>query len=56
MNKKELQELHQKVSAERDIAEKKLREVEKLHEEVEEEYNARSGMLFSIERLINLKN
>ena len=55
MNKKELQDLHKRVSAERDVAEKKLRDVEKLHEEVEEEYNARSGMLFSIERLINLK-
>lgn len=55
MNKKELQELHKKISAEKEIAEKKLQEVERLHEEVQEEFNARSGMLFSIERMLNLQ-
>ena len=55
MNKQELEKLHKKVSAERDVAEKKLNEVKQLHEEVEEEYNARCGFLFCIERLLKLQ-
>ena len=55
MNKQELEKLHKKVSAERDVAEKKLNEVKQLHEEIEEEYNARCGFLFCIERLLKLQ-
>ena len=55
MNKKELKELHKRVSAEKDVAERKLSEVKQLHEEVEEEYNARCGFLYSIERMLNLQ-
>ena len=55
MNKKELNELHKRVSAEKEIAEKKLNEVKQLHEEVEEEYNARCGFLYCIERLLKLQ-
>jgi hypothetical protein len=55
MEKKELEQLHDRVSKERQIAEKKLREAKKLHEECEEEFNARTGFLYAIERLLNLK-
>ena len=52
----ELQKLHKQISAEKEIAEKKLKEVEKLYEEVQEEFNARCSFLYSVERLLNLKN
>lgn len=55
MEKKELEQLHKRVSKEREIAKKKLQEAEQLHKECEEEYNARTGFLYSVERLIDLK-
>ena len=55
LKKAELEKLHETISKERDIAHEKLNKVKKLHEEVEEEYNARTGMVYAIERLIALK-
>ena len=44
MQKEELQKLRDKMSKELDIASQKLKDVEELHKQVEEEYNARMAL------------
>ena len=56
ISKAQLEKLYSDVEKERDIAYKKLQEVKRLHEECEDEYQARNSMLYSLKRMIELKS
>ena len=56
MNLKDLQTMKENAQKELEVAEKKQDDLKKLSEEVDEEVNARRGLIFSIDRVIALKN